>query len=158
MSLTGRQGCEEPCRGDGGLSLAMQMRKVLAIAAILFLMNLLLGVTYIRFSPVCYSYARDQFGNVSSIASLMLAIPVYWVLGLVTSPPIIGWMMNSVLAQPLRTIERPLVWSLSGAMATTTLLLFWRRHGRMSRVMLIGSLCTCVNFCTLECLFLSMGV
>jgi hypothetical protein len=127
-----------------------KMNKFLLIS-LLFLINLIFGVLYLRLSPVCYQYLENSFNNSINFLTLIVSIPLYWILGI---------FAILLFARIPLVFPKTLVfgWVLCASILAFSLAISWKKLSFLSRNILLLLISIFLNFASLESLFISMGV
>ena len=135
------------------------MKKRLLTAGALVLGNLLLGMVYLRLSPVCYSYTEREFGGILSVLLLSVFMPFYWAMGLMVMTMLVPRMlMLAFTSLGTSVIAWPVVVLLVLSIVMAVLLIVFRKSTYRLRLSIIAALSVCLNFLALECFFMSMAV
>jgi hypothetical protein len=130
------------------------------LIASLFLANIILGVLYLRISPVCYQYLKGSFSSIKNLLDLIANMPSFWSWGFTVMLYLIIPIFSYYFFGNIKNIfETPLPLCVVCAFLLAFLLtFFWKNLSFTNRNILLSLITIFLNFASLESFFASMSV
>jgi hypothetical protein len=127
---------------------------------LLFLINVMFSILYLRASPVCYSYTKNSFNGIVDFSFLIISIPLFWILGFVVMLFSFKPLFFESFSRNIKNILENLVplWLLCALLSVFSLTLLEKFSTLLNKKIYFFLISIFLNFASLESLSIAMGV
>ena len=127
------------------------------------LINELVALVFMRYSPTCYTYLEDEYASVEGILQLAIQVPLFWVVGIIAFIIVVLVSVASIEKTPSLLFQDAEVnihigYLLAAAGAIALTIFRWKTTGYWKKWVLITLLTILINPILLQSFFLLASV